>query len=178
MKARALIVSIVATLMVSPLVAVAQSAGVVKIGVVDLGRLIQESPQGQAAREVLEDEFAPRRRELVAMQTDMQEKGAALQKDLEVMGAAERENAQRELSNDEREFVRSQNEFREDIELRQGELLGKVQQELGLAIREYAAEKSFDIVLYEGIIHASNRVLITDAIIERMSAPAAEGAAE
>ncbi len=41
-----------------------------KIGVVNVGRLLQESPQAQAASQALEGEFANRRRELETQQKD------------------------------------------------------------------------------------------------------------
>lgn len=154
----------------APVAAKAQSAGVLKIGVVNVGRLLQESPQAQSAREALEDEFAPRRREIVALQTELEQKSAALQKDMEVMGADERESAQRDLRNEERAIVRAQNEFREDLDLRNNEAIGKMQQEVLREISAYADAEGFDLVLADGIVYASNRVDVTEPILERLKA--------
>jgi len=68
-------------LMALPLLASAQTSGNLKIAVVNVGRLLQESPQAQSARESLDSEFAPRRREIVALQPALDGKAAALQKD-------------------------------------------------------------------------------------------------
>lgn len=155
-----------------PAIATAQTTDALKIGVVNVGRLLQESPQAQKAREALEDEFAPRRREIVAMQTALEEKGAAIQKDIEVMGAEERENAQRDLRNDERAIVRAQNEFREDLDLRNNEAIGGVQQEVFREIAAYADSEGFDLVLADGIVYASNRIDITQAVLDRLKANA------
>ena len=153
-----------------PVITVAQSVDGLKIGVVNVGRLLQESPQAQTAREALEDEFAPRRREIVAMQTALEEKNAAIQKDIEVMGAEERDNAQRDLRNDERAIVRAQNEFREDLDLRNNEAIGGVQQEVFREIAAYADSAGFDLVLADGIVYASNRIDITQAVLDRLKA--------
>jgi len=158
-----------------PSLASAQAAAGLKIGVVNVARLLQESPQAQAAREALEDEFAPRRREIVAMQTALEERSAAMQKDLEVMGAEERENAQRELRNEERAVVRAQNEFREDLDLRNNEAVGTIQQDVIREIQAYGDSAGFDLILAEGIVYANGRIDITQAILDRLSAGAKVG---
>jgi len=154
----------------APMLASAQTSEGLKIGVVNVARLLQESPQAQTAREKLEDEFAPRRREIVAMQTALESKGAALQKDAEVMGAEERDNAQRELRNDERAIVRAQNEFREDLDLRNNEAIGAIQQEVFREVAAYGDSAGFDLVLADGIVYASNRIDITQAVLDRLKA--------
>ena len=43
-----------------------------KVGYVDFARLIKESPQARESMRKLQDEFAPRERDIVAQQTDLQ----------------------------------------------------------------------------------------------------------
>jgi outer membrane protein len=160
---------IIATSLLLPNLAAAQSVDGLKIGVVNIARLLQESPQAQEAREALEDEFAPRRREIVAMQTALEERSASMQKDLEVMGAEERENAQRDLRNEERAIVRAQSEFREDLDLRNNEAVGAIQQDVVREIQAYGDSAGFDLVLAEGIVYASGRIDITQPILDRLS---------
>jgi outer membrane protein len=157
----------------------AQVAGGLKIGVVNIGRLLQESPQAIAAGARLEDEFAPRQREIMALQTELEAKAARIQKDVEVMGADERDNAQRDLRNDEREIVRAQNEFREDLDLRRNEVIGAVQREVLLAVKAFGDADGYDLVLAEGIVQFNKRIEVTDLVLERLRAnAAAAGTAE
>lgn len=156
--------------MALPVTTGAQALVDTKIGVVDINRLLSESPQFNVAREKLDDEFAPRRREIVAMQTAFEEKAAKLQKDLEVMGGAEREAAQRELRNEERAILRAQTEFREDSELRNNEVLRVVQQDVIREVVAYGESENFDLILVEGIVYASDRVNITQTVLERLQA--------
>jgi outer membrane protein len=158
--------------MVFPAITFAQTTDSLKIGVVDINRLMSESPQFQAARAKLDDEFAPRRREIIAMQTSLEERAAVLQKDLDVMGATEREEAQRELRNEERAIVRAQNEFREDTELRNNEVLRVVQQNVVSEVVAYGESEGFDLVLVEGIVYASDKVNITQAVLDSLLANA------
>ena len=73
-----------------------------KIGVVNVARLLQESPQAQAASAALENEFATRRRELEGQQKDLKAREDKLQKDGAVMAAAERSNAEKSLRDGQR----------------------------------------------------------------------------
>jgi outer membrane protein len=175
-----------AALLVLPGVVNAQAADSLKIGVVNVGRLLQESPQAQAARESLEEEFAPRRRDIVAMQTALDGKASALQKNAEVMGAAERERAERDVRNEERAIVRSQNEFREDLDLRNNEAIGRIQQDVMREISGFAEGAGYDLILADGIVFATKSIDITEPVLERLrasykaggAAPKAGGAAK
>ena len=64
--------------------ALAQNAQNMRIGVVNLARLLDESPQARSAMGALQEEFAPRQRELVSKQTELKDKQEQLQRDLEV----------------------------------------------------------------------------------------------
>jgi outer membrane protein len=162
-------------LVAAPVLVQAQDA--LKLGVVNISRLLQESPQAIAAGARIEDEFAPRQREIMALQSELEEKAARIQKDLEVMGAEERENAQRDLRNDEREIVRAQNEFREDLDLRRNEVIGAVQRDVLMAVKAYGDAEGFDLILAEGIVQFNTRIEVTDQVLERLLAQSATPAA-
>lgn len=169
-KQSLIVVALLAAAVAAPQAAMAQSTDGLKIGVVNIGRLLQESPQIVDARQKIQDEFAPRQREIVAMQTDLEKKAAEVQKNLEVMGTEERENAQRDLRNDERALVRAQNEFREDLDLRNNESLGAVQNEVLGEIRSFGEASDFDLIMVDGIVYASGRVDITQQVLDRLKA--------
>ncbi len=154
-----------------------QAQGAIKIGIVNIGRLLQESPQYVAAAARLEDEFAPRQREMVALQTAYEAKAARIQKDLEVMGADERQNAQRDLRNDVREIERTQNEIREDFDLRRNEVIGAVQRDVIQAVKDFGDAEGYDLILAEGIVQWNERIEVTDQVLARLRAEAGTAAA-
>lgn len=161
----------VAVLLVSPVYA--QNNGILKIGVVDINRLLAESPQFQSAREKIEDEFAPRQREIMTRRTALEAKAAQLEKDMPVMGEAERDSAQRGLVNEERDIIRSQNEFAEDAQRREQEIMRDVQQQIGREVDSYGNTEGYDLILPKGpsgAVFASQRVDITDPLIQRLKA--------
>jgi outer membrane protein len=150
-----------------------QTNGILKIGVVDINRLLSESPQFQEARARIEDEFAPREREIIAMGTALEENAKKLEKDSPVMGESEREAAQRELRNAERDMVRAQKQFQEDAQMRETEIMRDIQQEIGQEIEGYGRTEGYDIILPRGgagVIFASSRVDQTSPLIKRLLA--------
>lgn len=109
-------VVLVSAILAVPSVAQAQTAKPLKIGFVNVQRLLIESPQANAANRALENEFAPRQRDLVAKQKSFKDRADKFQKDGAVMGADERRNTENDLRRDERDLQRQAEELREDLD--------------------------------------------------------------
>ena len=141
-----------------------------KIGVVNVPALMQSAPQAKVAMDALQEEFAPRQREIVAKQKELQELGEKVQRDVAVMGETERRNAEKELRDLDREVKRLQTEFQEDLNLRRNEELGNLQRSLLKEVQEYAQTAGFDLVVGDGVLYASTAVNITDNVLRAMEA--------
>jgi len=146
------------------------SAQELKIGVVNIQALMEQAPQTKSAMDALQDEFAPRQREFMAKQKAFEDLQAKAQKDLAVMGETERRNAEKELRDLQREVTRLQNEFREDLNLRQNEELGKLQRSLLKEVQDYALQEGYDLVVGDGVLYASTSVNITDNVLRALEA--------
>ena len=151
-------------------VAVPAGAQDLKIGVVNIPALLQNSPQTKAAMEALEEEFAPRQREILAKQKEYEELATKFQKDAAVMGETERRNMETELRNLQREVTRLQNEYREDLNLRQNEEMSSLQVSLFQEIQGYAAQEGYDLIVGDGVLYASNAVNITEQVLRAVEA--------
>jgi len=158
-----------AAILALPTAAWSQALGL-KIGVIDTPRLLTESPQGKAVNRRLEDEFAPRKRDLQSKQADFKARQDKLQKDGAVMGADERRNAEEKLQKDGRELERRVNEFQEDVQLKQREEFQKLQVELVNEVRNFAKQKGYDLILTDGVIYASPSMDVTKPILDALDA--------
>ena len=141
-----------------------------KIGVVSLPALIERAPQTKIAMDALQDEFAPRQREFLAKQKEFEDLTAKAQKDFAVMGETERRNAEKDLRDLQREVTRLQNEFREDLNLRQNEEYGVLQRAMLKEVQDYAQEQGYDLIVGDGVLFASNAVNITEAVLRAVEA--------
>jgi outer membrane protein len=103
----------------------------------------------------LENEFAPRRRELLTMQNDLKARDEKLQKEGAVMAEADRAKSEKTLRDQQREFSRKAGEFQDDASTRRNEEIGKVQRYLVGEIQAYSNAQGFDLVVAEAIFAKS-----------------------
>ena len=139
-----------------------------KIGAVNAIRILEQSPQAEMMRNLLEKEFAPRDRDLVAAQKALKEMEDRLTKDAPIMSEAERSKLERDIINERRDLKRNQDEFREDLTFRRNEEIGKIQKDIVDAINTIARENGFDMILNEGVIFASPKVDISQLVIDQL----------
>src|ERR1700723_4784005 len=142
-----------------------QASAEVKMGVVNFQKLLEEAPQTKTAMQALENEFAPRRRELLTMQNDLKAKDEKLQKEGAVMSEADRAKAEKTLRDQQREFSRKAGEFQDDASTRRNEEIGKVQRYLVTEIRAYASAQGYDLVLGEGVFFSKGSFDITANVL-------------
>jgi outer membrane protein len=121
----------------------------IKIGVVNFQKLLEEAPQTKNAMQDLENEFAPRRRELVTMQNDLKGRDDKMQKDGPVMAENERAKAEKTLRDEQREFSRKAGEYQDDVSQRRNEEISKLQRFLAQEINTYSAAQGYDLVIGE-----------------------------
>jgi outer membrane protein len=138
----------------------------IKIGVVNFQRLLEEAPQTKSAMQDLENEFAPRRRELVTMQNDLKAREDKMQKEGAVMAEADRQKAEKTARDEQREFSRKAGEFQDDVSTRRNEELGKIQRFLVGEIQTYSAAQGFDLVVGESVIYVKPAFDITAQVLE------------
>jgi outer membrane protein len=141
-----------------------------KIGVVNVPALMQAAPQAKVAMDALQEEFAPRQREVLAKQKEFDTLSEKVQRDVAVMGETERRNSEKDLRDLQREVARLQNEFQEDLNLRRNEELGNLQRSLLKEVQEFAQSEGYDLVVGDGVLFASNAVNITESVLKAMQA--------
>jgi outer membrane protein len=142
-----------------------QASAEVKMGYVNFQKLLEEAPQTKTAMQGLENEFAPRRRELLTMQNDLKARDEKLQKEGAVMSEADRAKAEKTLRDQQREFSRKAGEFQDDASTRRNEEIGKVQRYLVTEIQGYAGAQGYDLVLGDGVFFAKGPLDITANVL-------------
>lgn len=156
------------------LVAMAMAAPVVhadiKIGYVNFGQLVEESPQAKGIADNIRNEFTPRQRELQTAQTSLKSRQEKLQKDASTMSEEQRGRAERELNESYRDLTRKQTEVQEDFNARRNEELSRLQRTLIEEVRTYAKAQSYDLIVADGVIYATTALDITPAILAALQA--------
>jgi outer membrane protein len=142
----------------------------VKVGFVNVAKVLELAPQAEAARNRIEKEFAPKDRELLEQQKDVRGLEDRLVKNAAVLSESERQRNENEIRATKRELRRAQDEFREDLNLRRSQELSKLQQKVTEVIQALAKAEQYDLIVSDGVIFAGSRVDITDKILERLRA--------
>lgn len=143
-----------------------------KIGVVNAGAVLEKSPQKTQALARLEKEFATRNKSLERKLKDLRSKQEKLVKDGPILGADERKTKERAILSDQRELKRLQDEYSEDLSIRRNEELRKLEKDIAQTIVDLAKKDSYDLVIYQGVIFASDKVDMTPKVLELLKAKA------
>jgi len=152
---------VVATLAAVPAV----QAQALKVGFVNFGRLLEESPQAKAAQQALEGEFLPRQREVAAQQKTLEEKSDKLKKEAAVMSEADRIRTEREIRDLELNVQRRFKELQEDLNMRRNEEVGRMQRALLQEVQAYAKANGFQLIVSEGVLFAAEGIDITPQVV-------------
>lgn len=141
-----------------------------KIGVINVAKLLDSAPQTKSALQALQDEFAPREKELVGQQQELVAQQEALQRDSAIMSEAERRSSEQTLREKQRDLARKTGQFREDANMRRNEELGRLQRVLLDEVDAYATSNGYDLIIGDGVLFARGEVDITDQVLARMEA--------
>jgi outer membrane protein len=141
-----------------------------KVGVVNTVRLMEEAPQAKAAQSKIETEFAPREQELVTLQKSIRKLEDRLSRDGAVMSEKESGKLEREILSQRRDLKRTQDEFRDDLNIRKNEVLSTLQRQMYEATVALAKEKKFDIILGQGVVYSSDSVDVTNMVLDKLKA--------
>ncbi len=139
-----------------------------KIGFVNVAKVLEKAPQAAKAKSRLETEFSPRDKALVSQQKEIKSLEDKLNRDSAVMGEEERRKLEKDVVEKKRDAARAQQEFSEDFNLRRNEELGNLQKRIVEAVRALAKEESFDLLLTDGVIYANDQIDVTSRVQQKL----------
>lgn len=157
--------AVLATLAAGPRV-LAQDA--LRIGYVNVVKIIETAPQGESVLKKLEAEFGPRDKQLRSLRDRIKKLEEELEKNPLAPNDTGRTEKERELADLRRNLKRDSQEFREDYNVRRNEELAALQKVVSQAIVQVAKEEKYDLVLHEGAVYAGDRVDITEKVLNRL----------
>ncbi len=143
-------------------------AAELKVGVVDLRKLVDQSSQSQKSQAELKKEFQPRETKLVNEQKELKKLEEKLEKDIAVMNDADKRKLEKDLIDRGREFKRAMDEMRQDYGLRANQEMAKIQKVVQEAIQAVAKEQKFDLILVDGVAYANEALNITGEVEKKL----------
>ncbi len=156
--------AVYAVALLLPVVAAAET----KIGYVNLGEILEKSPQADAARKTLEKEFSYRNEKLTAVRDEILKFEETLQKDGAVMTETRRSELEKEILHKKREYSRQQEELKEDFNIRRNQEIGDLQKSVNEVVTSLAKSQNYDLVVTQPVLFASDRIDMTDQVLEEL----------
>jgi outer membrane protein len=138
-----------------------------KIGFVNLDRILRDAAPAVRAQKKIEAEFSKRDQELARLAEQLKRLQEQMEKNAVTMSDTERRNRERDLGEQSREFQRKQREFREDLNQRRNEELAAVLDRANKVVRQIAESEKFDLILQEAVF-ASPRIDVTEKVIKAL----------
>lgn len=136
----------------------------IRIGYVDMKRLLDNAPQVMAGREALDIEFRPVNDELLADEERLlnMEQELANASGLTAEQVAAR---QREIRNLDRSIERRREDLAEELNFRRNQKMKELGEEIDIAVQTVARREGYDLVLSSPVAYASERVDITEKVL-------------
>tara|TARA_B110000858_G_scaffold48792_1_gene56241 strand:+ start:49 stop:546 length:498 start_codon:yes stop_codon:yes gene_type:complete len=140
----------------------------IKIGYIDTEQVVNNLPQYQQNVDRLSNEFEPKKQELLDLFNHIE----LLRSKIIIINESEnKENLQEELSklkSLEESFNQETEFWQVTMNNRKIELLQEIELLINSAVNELAISENYDLILYENAAFVSDKVNITNKVIERI----------
>jgi len=151
------------TLLVIPI-----NAQSIKIGYIDIEKVINNVTQYQIENESLIQQFEPKKQQLL----DLLKHIELLKKNLnDIDRSINNENYQKELDNIkelETSFQKETELWQQQLNQKKYESLQKIEAMINKAIEEFAISENYDLIIYQNAAFASDEVNISNSIISKI----------
>ena len=144
------------------------AAAELKVGFVNLERILDESQPAVKAFKKLEAEFTQRDNELKKLAESAKTRQLELDKGGLSLPEIERRSKERELAKIQQDLARMQREFREDLNIRRNQELSGIQERVFHTIQQIAIDEKYDIVMQEAI-YLNPKLDMTDKVIKALA---------
>lgn len=139
-----------------------------RIGYVDMKRVLDNAPQVVAGRALLDQEFRAR--------------NDAIELDESRLALMESQLAQADMTSDEyrglerevlelrRNVERRKEDLRDELSFRRTEEIQRLEEQINLAVEDIAERNGYDLIVSSPVVYASPDLDITDLILEHLEA--------
>jgi outer membrane protein len=144
----------------------AAEAQQLRIGYVDMKKVLDNAPQVLAGRARLDQEFRARND---AIEMD-EVRASALEARLQQgdMSADSRIQLERDLRDLHRNITRRKEDLRDELSFRRTEEVQSLEEQINVAVQEIAERNGFDLIVSSPVVYASPNLDITDMILEQL----------
>jgi outer membrane protein len=147
------------------------SADPVKIGVVDLQKILETSNSGKAAQNELKVQRDKMQADMKQRGNEIQEIESRMQREAMVMSKETREEKEREHRIKVSDFQALQRKYQSDLQEIERKLMGKLQTEITSLVSDIAKKDGYLLVISNiGVIYSLPSTDLTERLIQELNA--------
>lgn len=140
----------------------------IRIGVVDVARVMNESPQASRAKTSMAKQFAARKNALEARASGLRQDIERLQQDGPVMSEADRKALEADIRDRQRELQMQRSKYNDDVAAAEEKEFEQMRGDILDVIENYARDNDFDLLLGDSVLYTTDTVDVTDEILAEL----------
>ena len=145
------------------------SATDLKVGVVDLKKVLADAPQVAAMRTKLQKQFDPKNKELLALQKDMKADMDKYNKDSAVMKDQEKKTLQDKIMAQQTKLRDMQTAFQKSLLTAEDQSMQTISKLIQDVVDGLAKSQNYDLIIAKGAVAYSNSSFdVTDKIVKAL----------
>lgn len=157
-------------LLLSLLLCGAAYADNIKIGIVDLQKILQTSAEARAIEENLITEFQPRRDNIISQENEIKREMERFKRDSSIMSQSERKSLEKRIIQAQRKFEQEGQLYQQEISKAHEIAREKISSKIRKAIAIIAERDKYDVVIQKDATPFSAEKLdITKKVLNEMS---------
>jgi outer membrane protein len=139
-----------------------------RVGFVNTDRIFREAGTAKAAQAKLEQEFSRREKELNDLGASLKSLSERYEREAPTLSESQRQQRQKQLIDQDREFQRKRREYQEDLNARKNEELQQVLERANRVVKQVAEQEKYDLILQEAV-YINPKHDITDKVIKALN---------
>lgn len=141
-----------------------------KIGVVDLQKIMQTASQMKSIQEKLEKEFKPRRDKLVAMEEGLKKDMEKFKRDSAVLSPSQKKDMEKQIVTTQQQFEREGQQYQQELSTAHNEAMEEFYNKIRAAIAKVAETDKYDVVLQKDAAPFSiDKLDVTAKVMQQIS---------
>lgn len=141
----------------------------IKLGVLDVQKIMQNSPKIQAAGEKLKAKFTPQQNKILAKQQELKKLMDKYNRDAPIMNDSVKQKLKNQIVAARKEYTAMSQNFEQELMQAQQKEMQKLTDDIQSIVAKVAKKYNLDMVLAkQAIIYSGNAKDITDQVLQTM----------
>jgi len=141
----------------------------VKIGIVDIKKVIHESKAGKSARALFQKEFEGKRQQIASREEFIAKLEKSYKENISKYSAKERAEKEEQLKKEAKELRRVKDDFAEELKKKENELTIRLLRDIHGIVKKISDEGKYTVILETGsVVYFTDAINITSKVIDRL----------